>query len=195
MKKIVSLFQRNYDGDRLARNEIVPSAEWVLSGEGVPTRKIDGTACLVRDGKLFKRYDCKAGKNPPDGFEPCQDPDPVSKHWPGWIPVSDGPQDVYFREAFEFGVDSYGKPFVDGNTYECCGPKVQGNPEKLSRHVLIPHGACNLDIEDGPVPRTFDGLKEYLASRDIEGIVWWRDLSDPDCDKVKIKKKDFFGGR
>jgi hypothetical protein len=27
LKKIVSLFQRNYDGDRLVRDEIVPGAE------------------------------------------------------------------------------------------------------------------------------------------------------------------------
>jgi len=24
-----------------------------------------------------------------------------------------------------------------------------------------------------------------------DGIVWWRDPSDPDCDKVKIKTRDF----
>ena len=62
MKKIISLFQRNYDGDLLVRDEVVPGAEWVIAGEGVATRKFDGTCCLVRDGKLFKRYEVKAGK-------------------------------------------------------------------------------------------------------------------------------------
>ena len=37
MKKIVSLFQRNYDTDRLVRDELVPGAEWVANGEGVAT--------------------------------------------------------------------------------------------------------------------------------------------------------------
>ena len=35
MQKIISLFQRNYDGDRQVRDEVVPGAEWVLAGEGV----------------------------------------------------------------------------------------------------------------------------------------------------------------
>lgn len=35
MKKTIGLFQRNYDGDRLVRDEIVPGAEWVAAGEGV----------------------------------------------------------------------------------------------------------------------------------------------------------------
>lgn len=38
MKKIISLFQRNYDGDRLVRNEVTPGAEWVINGEGTATR-------------------------------------------------------------------------------------------------------------------------------------------------------------
>ena len=62
MKKTLSLFQRNYDGDRLVRDELVPGAEWVAAGEGVATRKHDGTCCMWRDGKLWKRYELKAGK-------------------------------------------------------------------------------------------------------------------------------------
>jgi len=42
MKKIPSLFQRNYDGDRQVRNELVPGSEWVANGEGLATRKWDG---------------------------------------------------------------------------------------------------------------------------------------------------------
>lgn len=65
MQKIISLYQRNYDGDRLVRDQVVPGAEWVLAGEGQPTRKYDGTCCMVRDDKLYKRYDAKEGKRPP----------------------------------------------------------------------------------------------------------------------------------
>jgi len=75
VKKIISLYQRNYDTDRLVRNEVVPGAKWVLAGEGIATRKFDGTCCMVRDGKLYKRYDAKKGKTPPVGFEPAQDYD------------------------------------------------------------------------------------------------------------------------
>lgn len=73
MKKVISLFKRDYEGTRLVFDELVPGAEWVTNGEGIATIKIDGTSCLVRDGKLYKRYDAKNGKTPPVGFEPAQD--------------------------------------------------------------------------------------------------------------------------
>lgn len=175
MKKVISLYQRNYDGDRLVRDEVVPGAEWVVDGEGIATRKFDGTCCMVRDGKLYKRYDAKQGKTPPVGFEPAQDADPVTGHWPGWIPVGDGPDDKWHRDAWKDGTP-------DG-TYELCGPKIQGNPERFNIHVLIRHGDEQIDP-----PRTFDGLRNYLGERVIEGIVWHH----PDGRMVKIKRKDFF---
>ncbi|HEU5441017.1 MAG TPA: hypothetical protein VFU88_17150 [Ktedonobacterales bacterium] len=182
MRKIISLFQRNYETDRLVRDELVPGAEWVAAGEGVATRKYDGTACLIRDGRLYKRYDAKRGKTPPADFEAAQEePDEVTGHWPGWLPVGEGPEDRWHREAL---VDA-GGVLPDG-TYELVGPKVQGNAERRDRHVLIPHGRDVLP----DAPRDFAGLRAYLAARDVEGIVWWRDIADPDCDKVKLKKRD-----
>jgi hypothetical protein len=46
MRKIVSLFKRDYEGTRLVHDEAVPGAEWVLAGEGTATRKFDGTCCI-----------------------------------------------------------------------------------------------------------------------------------------------------
>lgn len=176
MKKIISLFQRNYDGDRLVRNEIVSGAEWVIAGEGKATRKWDGTCCMVRDGKLFKRYDAKQGKKVPDGFEPAQDYDPITGHMPGWISIGDGPDDKWHREAWE---KFY--PLANG-TYELLGPKIQGNPEGMESHCFAIHGGQELNA-----PRDFDGLKAYLSKGDIEGIVWHHS----DGRMVKIKAKDF----
>lgn len=178
MKKIISLFQRNYDGDRLVRNEAVPGAEWVLAGEGVATRKYDGTCCMIRDGKLYKRYDAKAGKPTPADFESAQEPDPMTGHWPGWVLVGEGAEDKWHREAFA----RWGDLPPDG-TYELCGPKVQGNPEGFNYHVLVPHG----ELEARGCPRDFDGIKAYLSSHNIEGIVWHHS----DGRMVKIKAKDF----
>jgi hypothetical protein len=188
MQKIISLFQRNYDGDRLVRDEVVPGTEWVLDGEGVATRKFDGTCCMVRDGRLFKRYDAKQGKQPPNGFEPAQEPDEQTGHWPGWLPVGDGPEDRWHREAFERGVDSNGIALASGDyfgvkSYELCGPKVQGNPDRFESHVLVPHGGELLP----DAPRTFALIRHYFESHDIEGIVWHH----PDGRMVKIKAKDF----
>jgi len=183
MKKIISLFQRNYDTDRLVRNEVVPGAEWVIAGEGIATVKFDGTCCLVKDHKLFRRYDVKHGKETPVGFIPAQDPDPVTGYWPGWIAVGDGPEDKYHREAYYF-MGNIGCSLPDG-TYELCGPKIQGNPESLEQHQLIKHGESILKTEE--VPREFNALREWLATQNIEGIVWHRGNGD----MVKIKKKDF----
>ena len=174
MKKIISLFCRNYDGNRLVRDEIVPGAEWVVAGEGVPTEKFDGTACMVRGGRLFKRYDAKQSKAPPADFEPTQDPDPVTGHWPGWVPVGAGPEDKHHRAA--------AIPAEDG-TYELVGPKIQGNPFYLNHVRLWRHGATVLK----DVPRDYDGIRDWLARSNVEGVVWHH----ADGRMVKIKRRDF----
>lgn len=179
MRKIVSLFQRNYDGDRLVRDEIVPGAEWVAFGEGVATRKWDGTCVMIRDGLLWKRYDAKKGRKQPDGFEPAQEqPDAVTGHWPGWLPVGEGPEDRWHRAARLDGLP-------DG-TYELIGPMINRNPEASDRHRLVAHGTDEL-----MAPRDFAGLREFLSTNGIEGIVWHH----PDGRMVKIKASDFGVGR
>ena len=211
MKKIISLFQRNYETDHLVRDEVVPGAEWVLAGEGIATRKWDGTCCLVRGGKLYKRYDhkpdnwkaiqraLKAGKEvpdpifspPPEDFEPAQDPDPVTLHWPGWVPVTDSNEDRWHREAWQLHLEYVSEWALESGeldgTYELCGPKVGGNPESFTEHVLIRHGTTLRP----DCPRTVAELKEYLRNEVIEGIVWHH----PDGRMVKIKKSDFWGKR
>lgn len=179
MKKTLSLFQRNYDGDRLVRDELVPGAEWVAAGEGVATRKHDGTCCMWRDGMLWKRHELKAGKAAPAGFEAAQAPDSVTGDTPGWVPIGDGPDDARHREAMAAGVGE----LTEGATYELCGPKVQKNPEGYASHVLVRHG-CEVLAD---APRTFGALRDYLQSRDIEGIVWHHS----DGRMVKIKGKDY----
>lgn len=179
MRKIISLFKRDYEGTRLVYDEVVPGAEWVAAGEGIATVKWDGTACMVRDGHLFKRYDVRRGKAPPPGFEPSQEPDPVTGHCPGWVPVGDGPEDKWHREALAVAPD-----LTDG-TYELVGPKVQGNPHGAVDHQLFRHGEW---LDERPAaPRDFDGLREYLRHGYIEGIVWHH----PDGRMVKIKARDF----
>lgn len=223
MKKIISLFKRDYEGTRQIYNEIVPGAEWVVAGEGVATIKFDGTCCLIRDGKLYKRYDHKpdnwkaiqraikyGGNIPspvmsptPPGFEPAQEPDPITLHWPGWVPVGDGNDDKWHREAWyamtegheadEAIAAAFGDTAdsLDG-AYELVGPKVQGNPYILKAHHLWRHGALTYrdfnrvqSVEDAP--RDFNGLKAWLTDNIIEGIVWHH----PDGRMVKIKRRDF----
>ncbi len=175
MRKIVTLFCRNYETDFHVRPEIVPGAEWVLAGEGVATRKWDGACCLVQGGQLLKRHELKPGRRPPAGFVPVTGVDPNTGKRQGWLPVTERPEDRWFHEAF-VGDEPEG-------TYELCGPKVQGNPEGLSAHVLLPHGGEILDH----APRSYSGLKTFFALADLEGVVWHH----PDGRMVKLKIRDF----
>lgn len=182
MRKIPSLFMRNYDGDRLIRDEIVPGCEWVIAGEGTATRKYDGSACLFQDGTLYKRYDAKHGKTPPVDFVPAQEPDEVTGHWPGWIPVGAGPEDKWLRLALCNATVALSAPLLSG-TYEAVGPHFQGNPEGFIVDSLMWHGGERY----GDAPRDFEGLREFLRPLDIEGLVFHH----PDGRMCKVKKKDF----
>jgi hypothetical protein len=175
MRKIPAVWQRDMSRDGAPYSEVVtPGCEWVLAGEGIVTRKWDGTAVLVRGGKLFARYDAKHGKPPPPGFEPCQDHDPVTGHWPGWVPA-DRPQDKWIREAF--------RDDVQDGTYEACGPRIGGNAEGLTIHQLIQHGLGTYP----DAPREFYALRAYLAPLDVEGVVFHH----PDGRMAKATKQGF----
>lgn len=180
MKKIPTLFVRDMQ-TKLVTPDVTPGCEWVINSEGIATEKIDGTCCMVRDGKLYKRYEAKAGRTPPQGFEPAQDaPDEYTGHGPGWLAVGDGPDDKWHREAWKH---NDGENLLDG-TYELVGPKVQGNPYALQVHHLMPHGGDTIEITH----TTFEGLKHYLSgNEEIEGIVWHH----PDGRMAKLKRRDF----
>ena len=183
MKKIPTIFKRNPDDPSRLLDEINPACRWVFDGEGIATRKWDGTAVLIRSGNIFQRYDCKKGRTAPPFFEPADDPDEVTGHWPGWIPVSEGPDGQYFREALANWKEAFGAGPNDG-TYELLGPKVNGNPERLTRHELIKHGVTAATPLS---PLTLGSLKEYFNAVDYEGIVWHH----PDGRMAKIKGRDF----
>jgi len=173
MKKIPTIFKRNPENMKEILRLQNPAASWVFAGEGLATRKYDGTCCLISEGKFFKRREIKDGKQKPDDFI-LADSDEITGKIVGWVPVDQN--DKYHMEAF---MDS----LADG-TYELCGPKVQSNPEKYERHVLIRHETA----EQYPdCPRDFDGIKNFIENMDIEGIVFHH----PDGRMAKIKKRDF----
>ncbi len=210
MRKIPTVFKRvasSYSEDaqrrynsRVVHDEVNPNAEWVLAGEGVATKKWDGACCMLRDGKLFKRLELKPGKTPPSDFEPMQEPDEATGVIPGWVPVGSGPEDQWFRRAFE-QFKEYDTSIPDG-TYEAVGPHFGGgnhdkNPEHLACDTLIRHGELRggvfgeqpggapADLQS--CPRTFEGLRNWLPAHDIEGIVFHH----PDGRMAKIKVRDF----
>lgn len=180
MKKIPTMFERDWAGDK---SRVVDKAHkdcgWVFAGEGLATRKIDGTSCMVRDGVLLKRREVRRGDGLPENFEVSTEDEETGKAI-GWVPVGEGPEDRWHREAFA----TAGACGLRNGTYELVGPKVQGNPEGFSEHVLVSHEMTG-DYAD--VPRTFEGLREWLSGRDIEGLVFHH----ADGRMAKIKQRDF----
>jgi len=177
MKKIPTIFVRDMSKQpALVTPEWRDGCEWVQAGEGTATLKHDGTCCMVRDGRLYKRRELKPGQPEPANFERA-DFDEETGKTVGWVPVVEGnSDDKYHLEAFAAG------GFLDG-TFELMGPKIQGNKSGFDKHVLVPHGTMQLS----EVPRTFDGLRVYLDQHQIEGIVWHH----PDGRAAKIKRRDF----
>jgi len=176
MKKIPTIFKRSLENRGELLNEPHPDCAWVFEGEGIPTRKYDGTCCRVKNGKLWKRRQIKKGKIVPEDFE-LVEYDEVTEKTVGWIPVSDSKEDRWHLEAFGNG------NWPDG-TYELCGPKIQGNPEGFEEHILVPHHNAT---QYSGVIRTFEGIQEYLEKTDIEGFVFHHE----DGRMAKIKNRDF----
>ena len=180
MKKMQTVFKKDPNDLSRVINEV--QEQWVLDGEGVATRKWDGTACMVLNGELYKRYDCKRGKTPPEGAIPCQEPDPHG-HWPHWVKCDrNNPADKYHWEAFDT-VDKYRDGHRADGTYELCGPKINGGKEKLSNHWLVPHGFHSYHT----LKRTFEAIRDFLEKTEIEGIVFHH----PDGRMAKIRRSDF----
>ncbi len=182
MRKIPTMFERDWSDPRHPiLDHPNPACAWVFAGEGAATRKWDGTCCMMRAGQLWKRRELRSNEAPPPGFE-LEQQDAETGKSVGWVPVGDGPEDRWHREALTAWNSDSG-PLPDG-TYELIGPKVQGNPDRAAMHRLEPHA-------DAPVlegcPRTFDGLRAFLAGQDIEGLVFHH----PDGRMAKIKLRDF----
>jgi hypothetical protein len=181
------LLERDFTDKRRPKltGNITPGCEWVMAGEGKATRKWDGTACLVRNGHLFKRYDAKHGKPAPAGFEPAGDPDPVTGHWPGWVPVDLlNPESADVWHALTWWQKIH--HLVDA-TYELVGPRINANNEHEKSHRFVRHGAQIVyELSD----RSIDGLRAFLGAARMEGIVFWRS-DDPGCEKCKIRRDDF----
>ena len=113
----------------------------------------------------------------PDAI-PCDEPDPVTGHWPHWIPVGEEPESRWHREAWN-AVD---RTLPEG-TYELCGPKLQGNPEGFSSHVFILHGV-EIVVTDA---RSWEALRAFLEGYEGEGIVFHH----PDGRRCKIRRDDY----
>jgi len=185
MKKIPTLFLKHFENNRYlgVSDKVNPGCEWVLNNEGIATIKYDGLCCLIKANKMYRRYICKSHRDVPQGFIASDKADSFTGDLSGWLELDlshkDGVSDLYIEGL----VNTFGDiANAEEGTYELCGPKINGNHEKLKYPVLIKHGDDKIIVK-----RTFAGIREYLQNNDVEGIVFYGD----DNKMCKIKKRDF----
>jgi hypothetical protein len=197
MKKIPTIFPKDEnDLSRVVNSDIMPDINHFKI-------KVDGTACMIKDGRPYCRFDAKLFKRKkgkvihytidevkaklPEGAIACQDPDSKSGHYPHWIPVkSDDPSQKYILEGFNNIPDDMK---IDG-TYECVGPKLQGNPHGEDKHIWIPHFSEKLivNIEGLDKYDKFSYLSDFLKDFPFEGLVAYNSDNIP---IGKIRRSDF----
>ncbi len=175
MRKIPTLFIHDPISYR-STPKVEKDCEWVLVGEGFPTIKWDGTACLWYKDRLWKRRIRKKEEPMPEGWIHWTFGPHNSGH--GWVPVDDRPENYYYKEALYRAF-----PALDYGTYELVGPKFNGNPENLKDHTLMKHSSSICYFKS----RDFKNIRDELATFPHEGIVWHH----PDGRMAKIKRRDF----
>lgn len=195
MRKIPSLFDRDWSQEIPAQPVVTNGCGWVLDDEVlvVPTVKWDGTCCFVYGRHLYKRRTLEPGERAPTGFvldTHVRDVPKLihsgSRH--GWVPIDTGdPQDQYHVEGLKNALQMTGRQRLPEGTYELVGPKVQGNPHDLGRHYLWRHGSklatsfANIGLDYDIISVLIDGIKE-------EGVVFY-ELGGQRV--VKVKRSDF----
>lgn len=188
MNKIPTLFVRDPNNRAYVLPEVTPGCEWVVNGEGRPTRKYDGT-CVMYDGeRWWARREVKPGKTPPPSYQPISTDD-VTGRTVGWEPIEQSAFAKYHGQAVWEVEDGQRSPAPwRVGTYELIGPKINGNPEMWPNHELIAHaGAEELTVPD----RSYEAIRavvRVLADEShCEGLVFHH----ADGRMAKIKARDF----
>lgn len=181
-----TVFRRDPENMNHLLRDVHPDCQWVLDGEGLATRKYDGTCVMLDEhGKWWTRREVKPGKVAPPGFISV-DQDIVTDKVMGWEPAE---QSGYWKIMKTLPVIRDGaEGNLDPGTFELLGEKINGNPEKLNGHGIVRHAYA--EVFTG-VPRDYDGLAEWLAAHlAYEGIVFHHE----DGRMAKIKTRDVMDG-
>lgn len=184
MRKIPTVLVRDPENRARVLDEVSPGCEWVLAGEGVATRKYDGTCTMLDgEGRWWARREVKPGKTPPPNFVP-DNTDLVTGKTQGWEPIEQSSFARFHAEANIVG------SFEPG-TYELVGPRINGNPERLTCHSLIEHATA--ERIETRVPHSVAEVKALVGRAGMfgwEGVVWHH----PDGRMAKLKVRDLGWG-
>lgn len=182
MKKIPTIFDRNWEGDHKVIDKLVVDPETFLLS--VATEKLDGTniRVTVRNHTAVR---VEKRCNPTN----IQKQKGIVDPWYAEAFETD-PQDKYIFAAVK-GTDFSDVPDGEWNG-EALGENIQGNPLKLTGNTVFFFTLNRIVFED--CPTTYDELKEWLPKQKskfgndcgIEGIVWHSPVG-----MCKIKTKDF----
>lgn len=179
MKKMRTLFEQNESFKVI--DKLRDENKFILEDNYSVYRKRDGTSILIKNNIMYKRYDANElkGKKIPENSIPCQEHPAPSGSFPVWVRCKrEDPSDKFHFEAFDK------KYSWDNGTYELCGPKINGNKEDLSSHILIFHKSEKLEIGD----LSFRGIEEYFKRNLIEGLVIENNENGL---MTKIRRKDY----
>jgi hypothetical protein len=187
MKKTPTIFERGRDHKVIPVHNLL--ADWVFETPWSHLsicRKWDGTCCMIQDGKFYKRRMLRPGYAIPEGWIPVEEIGDDTGGLAGiigWIPVDpEGDADQWHMEAWEANVGTDMQP----GTYELCGPAINGNPDKFSKHILLEHiMAPQIATE---FPFDYEGFQAALATvPEWEGFI----IRHRDGRMAKIKQKDY----
>lgn len=156
--------------DNLYTPNLNPECKWVMEGEGRPTRMREGNDVSVVISPAGHFYSIWRENDDPKSkarWRPCGHKIPVDR--PIW-------EAVYAMDFHEWPAGEW--PCV------ALGPKFSPNEHvgsSLYSFVLFPEV---LDY----MPRTFEGIREYLRTHPMKGIVW----QDPGNNRyAKVERKSF----
>jgi hypothetical protein len=158
-------------------DEVTPGFEWVLSGGGTATEKVDGIGVAVIDGKAYFRMNAWMAKR--DKFR-------SGNYAPGEIIELGGAEKGTYVLAKGDGFYAQkvlkaqrNTPWVRDGRFEMVGTEIKHNPYDLDAVFLEKHG--RIRISD--IPRTFCGLRDWFATHEVEGVIF--SLSDQAFCKVE----------
>lgn len=179
MQKIPTVYERTEDRKFVVpdRSHISPGCDWVLLGEGTPTRKWNGT-CVMLDqfGLWWARRDVKPGGTEPERFFLVHE-DVVTGNKTGYEPIENSGFAKLHAEAVA------NNTVWEPGTYELIGPKINGNLDQVESHVLMEHASAP------SLPMYYDepiDVVAYAATLGWEGIVWHH----PSGRMAKLKVRD-----
>ncbi len=196
MKKMSTLYKMLFDylpnnKGRIFKGlsqEINQENSWVFTDKSTRAyRKLDGTACAIINGKMYAIYMVKTDKNkqrqvPKNGIPAQELPDANTKLHPYWVPTEGDAKYKWHNHAYNLD----GAWNHDG-TYELVGKKINANKEGLDEDAILwNHNDENLLIEL-PDEITFESLRELIASKPWEGIVFKNDSGQ----LCKLRRCDF----